>query len=100
MKESIAETKEGTGIEWKKTNEFKEMKNEKKKNEDKKEEEMVPYKKPYRFCVFCKKMCSKLTDHIKNCHKELEVVKKNTNAEKKRACECFSADEKIGDQRI
>lgn len=41
IKESREETKEGTGIEWKKTNEFKEMKNGNKKNEDKKEEETV-----------------------------------------------------------
>ncbi|XP_057296732.1 uncharacterized protein LOC130625649 [Hydractinia symbiolongicarpus] len=72
------------------------MKNEKKKNEDKKEEETVPYKKPYRFCVFCKKMCSKLTDHIKNCHKELKVVKKTLMLKKRERVNAFQQMKRLG----
>ena len=38
-------------------------------------EKKQPYKKPYRFCIYCKKYMSKLSDHLKKKHREEERIK-------------------------
>ncbi|XP_057311957.1 uncharacterized protein LOC130649644 isoform X1 [Hydractinia symbiolongicarpus] len=43
--------------------------------ESKKLQKKSPYKKPYRMCIYCSIMSSKLSRHIKKCHKENERVK-------------------------
>ena len=47
-------------------------------------------------CPFCEKMCSKLTDHIKNCHKEEETVKKLLTMKKSVADEGFQKLKRAG----
>nr|XP_054761399.1 uncharacterized protein LOC129267799 [Lytechinus pictus] len=37
-------------------------------------ERKQPYKKPYRFCMYCKKHMSKLSDHFKNKHRNEERI--------------------------
>lgn len=41
------------------------------------------YKKPYRFCIFCKRMMSKLRGHIEKLHKDEERVMQALKAEKR-----------------
>ncbi len=54
------------------------------------------YKKPYRYCIFCKTMMSKLTGHIQTMHKDEERVREALKKPKKEKDLAFDSFRKEG----